>query len=479
MLGMLERTPSRSTSASTRTRRASGSKRMSAESGDRRPGRAERDRLRGRVRAGDRVAEKIGFLADDGSSEVRLPEAPLLGVLPGTGGSRACRQAEDPARPRRCVLHRGRKGWGKRAVGVGTSSMKRRRRRSSSTKRRSARLSAMVARSKRGRRSSRSFSRRSKANGTREATRVEYKVRAASKTAIRRAQGDADRAGAQCVAGAEPQTPDGARQGAGRNGLGRCARLPRARRRGAARPPLQPARHRRGGALKTSRAIAAAVLAVDEDARQAQGRRARARSHAPHAPRLEAPRRHVEELSSRSFDVGSLLLPARSSSSLLASDRVYMLDVDGVAMHVSPMNAGPASRCRNGLTRLQSRFLREPERWVSPRARDEGPDRDAPMPRTRPACVTFAPDDIDWDDEIRIAFEERVSMSPDAMTGMEASSSASAAPETMETKIFGRLSGVAKLDFPATERRRRARRAQALRPPRAPRVRLAKDLKRS
>src|SRR5204862_2981592 len=53
--------------------------------------------------------------------------------------------------------------------------------------------------------------------------------------------------------------------------------------------------------------------------------------------------------------------------------------------------------------------------------------------------VTFAPDDIDWDDELRIAFEERASLSPDAMTGMEASLRWGG-PETMETKIFGRLS---------------------------------------
>ena len=53
--------------------------------------------------------------------------------------------------------------------------------------------------------------------------------------------------------------------------------------------------------------------------------------------------------------------------------------------------------------------------------------------------MTFAPDDIDWDDEIRVAFEERASLSPDAMTGMEASLRFGG-PETMETKIFGRLS---------------------------------------
>ena len=55
------------------------------------------------------------------------------------------------------------------------------------------------------------------------------------------------------------------------------------------------------------------------------------------------------------------------------------------------------------------------------------------------ALVTFTPDDIDWEDEIRIFMEERASFSPDAMTGMEANLRF-AGPETMETKIFGRLS---------------------------------------
>ena len=52
--------------------------------------------------------------------------------------------------------------------------------------------------------------------------------------------------------------------------------------------------------------------------------------------------------------------------------------------------------------------------------------------------VTFTPDDLDWDDEIRVALEERASLSPDALTGMEANLRF-AGPETMETKIFGRL----------------------------------------
>ncbi|MBX3201265.1 MAG: 2,3-epoxybenzoyl-CoA dihydrolase [Labilithrix sp.] len=120
----------------------------------------------------------------------------------------------------------------------------------------------------------------------------------------------------------------------------------------------------------------------------------------------------------------------------LASDRIYMKDSDDedVSVATSPMNAGLFPMA-NGLSRLQTRFLKEPERVA--RVLEQGAlgTRDA----DKAGLVTFAPDDLDWDDEIRIAFEERAAMSPDAMTGMEASLRF-AGPETMETKIFGRLS---------------------------------------
>src|SRR5207302_10477111 len=91
----------------------------------------------------------------------------------------------------------------------------------------------------------------------------------------------------------------------------------------------------------------------------------------------------------------------------------------------------------NGLTRLASRFLAEPGRTDKLRARI-GEDLDAAAAGEL-GLVTFTPDDIDWDDEVRIAIEERASFSPDALTGMEANIRF-AGPETMETKIFGRLS---------------------------------------
>ncbi len=118
----------------------------------------------------------------------------------------------------------------------------------------------------------------------------------------------------------------------------------------------------------------------------------------------------------------------------LAADRTYMKDEAGVCVQVSAMNGG-AYPMPNGLSRLQSRFLREPER-VGRTLAQVGPI-DTPA-ANKLGLVTFAPDDIDWDDEIRVAFEERASLSPDAMTGMEANLRFGG-PETMETKIFGRL----------------------------------------
>ncbi|MFO0567094.1 MAG: 2,3-epoxybenzoyl-CoA dihydrolase [Polyangiaceae bacterium] len=120
----------------------------------------------------------------------------------------------------------------------------------------------------------------------------------------------------------------------------------------------------------------------------------------------------------------------------LAADRSYMLDADeGPTLRLSPLNFG-ALPMSNGLTRLETRFLAKPERVGELKAREGAIEtRDA----LALGLVTFAPDDIDWDDEVRIAVEERAAFSPDALTGMEASLRF-AGPETMETKIFGRLS---------------------------------------
>ncbi|HEX7722179.1 MAG TPA: enoyl-CoA hydratase-related protein, partial [Pyrinomonadaceae bacterium] len=121
---------------------------------------------------------------------------------------------------------------------------------------------------------------------------------------------------------------------------------------------------------------------------------------------------------------------------LLASDRSYMLNNPDqtVEIALSELNAG-AFPMSNGLTRLQSRFLSEPN------VIDEilaGTNRFDTELADAAGLVTFAPDDLDWEDEIRLAIEERTSLSPDALTGMEASLRF-AGPESMDTKIFGRL----------------------------------------
>jgi len=100
------------------------------------------------------------------------------------------------------------------------------------------------------------------------------------------------------------------------------------------------------------------------------------------------------------------------------------------------MNFGPMPMC-NGLSRLETRYLDDPSQLDDVQA-EIGNDLDAEAADDL-GLVTFIPDDIDWEDEVRIAIEERASYSPDALTGMEASLRF-AGPETLETKIFGRLS---------------------------------------
>jgi len=127
---------------------------------------------------------------------------------------------------------------------------------------------------------------------------------------------------------------------------------------------------------------------------------------------------------------------------VLAADRSYMLDGTFEDDDKSPamlcpteMNFGPLPMC-NDLTRLQTRFLADPESVEKVRT-EIANNLDAATADDL-GLVTFIPDDIDWEDEVRIAVEERASFSPDALTGMEASLRF-AGPETMETKIFGRL----------------------------------------
>jgi benzoyl-CoA-dihydrodiol lyase len=128
----------------------------------------------------------------------------------------------------------------------------------------------------------------------------------------------------------------------------------------------------------------------------------------------------------------------------LACDRQYMLegifeDADEeqepaqIVLTASNVGAFPMG---NGLTRLQSRFYGDDEHVAELAEQTDG--RMTGAEAEEAGLVTDAPDDIDWEDEIRILLEERASLSPDALTGMEANHRF-VGPETMETRIFGRL----------------------------------------
>ena len=127
---------------------------------------------------------------------------------------------------------------------------------------------------------------------------------------------------------------------------------------------------------------------------------------------------------------------------VFAADRAMMLEgqFDGdnrppAELHLTDGNFATYPM-PNGLTRLETRFLGEPEALAAAREKIgeaiEAEDADAL------GLITFAYDDIDWEDEVRIFLEERANFSPDAMTGMEANLRFPG-PETMETKIFARL----------------------------------------
>jgi benzoyl-CoA-dihydrodiol lyase len=353
-------------------------------------------------------------LSDDGSSAVSLPEAPLLGVLPGTGGLTRLVDKRKIRRDLADVFSTVAEGVrGKRALEWGLVDEAPSKKDFEGAVKRH--LDAMVARSKRRPASAVKL----EPLGTeRRYVKVELDEKAHKATLTLRAP-----------EGAEPQTPDELAK------AGSSAWVLRAFR------ELDDAlldlrfNHPAVGviALRTA-GDPARVLAVD----------AMLVKHKDDGLVREVTllvKRVLKRLDNMAKSLFALVDPDSCFAGAmlevaLAADRVYMLDdPDGKsALQVSAMSAGPFPMS-NGLTRLQSRFLREPER-VARALEHKGPMNTKAA--LAAGLVTFAPDDIDWDDEVRIAFEERASMSPDAMTGMEASLRY-AGPETMETKIFGRL----------------------------------------
>jgi benzoyl-CoA-dihydrodiol lyase len=123
---------------------------------------------------------------------------------------------------------------------------------------------------------------------------------------------------------------------------------------------------------------------------------------------------------------------------VLAADRTYMFLADGEGgpnLRLTAMNHGLLPM-GNGLSRLATRFWGRPND-LALAEKTVGDDLDGDN-AAELGLVTFAHDDVDWDDEIRLFLEERAAFSPDALTGLEANLRA-VGPETTETKILGRL----------------------------------------
>jgi benzoyl-CoA-dihydrodiol lyase len=124
---------------------------------------------------------------------------------------------------------------------------------------------------------------------------------------------------------------------------------------------------------------------------------------------------------------------------MLAADRVYMFDPtegEAPAIALSEMNFG-ALHAVTQVSRIEARFYGEGSTIEALRSRIG--DRLSPQEALHLGLVTFTPDDLDWPDELRQAIEARTALSPDALTGLE-SNLRFGLPETMETRIFGRLS---------------------------------------
>ncbi len=359
-------------------------------------------------------------LTDDGGSAVSLPECPLLGVLPGTGG---LTRLVDKRKIRRdladafCTLAEGVRG--KRAVewGLVDEAPPKPKFKDAVQKR----LAAMVARSKR-----KSFPKMilTPLEPRRTDTGAEYKY--VTLTLDEKAR--TAKLVVRAPSGKEPETADELAK------VGAEAWIVRAFR--ELDDALLDLRFNHLG-------IGTIALHTEGDAEKVLAVDAMLAKHAGdglvHEVRLLV-RRVLKRLDVTAKSFFAIVEPGSCFAGTLlelalAADRIYMKDEDGVTMRISPMNGG-AYPMPNGLSRLQSRFLREPER-VARVLETTGPIDTGTASKL--GLTTFTPDDIDWDDEVRIAFEERASLSPDAMTGMEASLRFGG-PETLETKIFGRLS---------------------------------------
>src|SRR5467141_520356 len=368
------------------------------------------------------------MLADDGAAAVSLPEVPLLAVLPGTGG---LTRVVDKRKVRRdhadyfCTIEEGIKG--KRAVQwrlvdeiVPNSK-----------------LEAKVAER------TKEFAAASKRNGNGKGISLAPLTRSFDDSGIRYGLVSVDINRAERIATISIKAPD-ASPPADIDGL--IAQ-------GASFWPLQVARelddailHLRINELETAMLVfkspgeRANVLACDAflDVNKAHWLVNEIRQYWKRVlKRIDVTSRTLVTL----VEPGSCFVGTLAEL-VFAADRSYMLigqkQGDNRApptIELSAMNFGPYPMS-HGLTRLQSRFQADPTDLDRAQKRTgEALDAEA---AEQLGLITFALDDIDWDDEVRVFFEERTSFSPDGLTGMEANLRF-VGPETMESKIFSRL----------------------------------------
>src|SRR6202051_2218177 len=368
------------------------------------------------------------ILADDGAAAVALPEVPLLAVLPGTGG---LTRVVDKRKVRRdhadffCTIEEGIKG--KRAVQwrlvdeiVPNSK-----------------LETMVAER------AKEFAAASKRNGSGKGLALTPLNRTIDENSIRYGFVSVDIDRAARIATISIKAPETAPP-ADIDGLSA---------QGAVFWPLQVARelddailHLRINELETAMLLfkshgdRANVVACDAflEANKAHWLVNEIRQYWKRVlKRIDVTSRTLVTL----VEPGSCFVGTLAEL-VFAADRSYMLigqkQGDNRApptIELTAMNFGPYPMS-HGLTRLQSRFQADPMDLDSARERT-GEALDAEQAEQL-GLITFALDDIDWDDEIRVFFEERTSFSPDSLTGMEANLRF-VGPETMESKIFSRL----------------------------------------
>jgi benzoyl-CoA-dihydrodiol lyase len=368
------------------------------------------------------------ILADDGSAAVALPEVPLLAVLPGTGG---LTRVVDKRKVRRdhadffCTIEEGIKG--KRAVQwrlvdeIAPNS----------------KLEAKIAER------AKEFAGSSKRNGNGKGIALSPLARSIDGNSVRYGfvAVDIDRAARiATIAIKAPEAPPPA------DIDGLIAQ-------GAAFWPLQVARELDDAILHLRiNELGVAMLVFKSHGEAANVVACDAFLEANKAHWLVNEIRHYWKRVLKRIDVTSrtlvtLVEPGSCFAGTLAelvfaADRSYMLigqkqgdNRPSPSLQLTAMNFGPYPMS-HGLTRLQSRFQADPSDVESVKAKigetiEAGEAEELGL-------VTFALDDIDWDDEIRMFFEERASFSPDSLTGMEANLRF-VGPETMESKIFSRL----------------------------------------